>query len=337
MILNQSKKSIVYFLFYLSILVLVPLMAFPQWPTFPGDNKCGNIIPQVSYCSASSNSFCIGDSVGFSSSSIGTIDSSFIAWGDGTIDIYSGNFAGCKYNKYRYRPDTCVPFGFLKVDIILGFYDTCAAGYSLNSFGTSIYIRFHPHAEFSFTPAIVCTDEPINFDISKSCANININANEWAYYSWDMGNGVVINDSTQTNILPPPIPNEHYSVPGNYTIKLTIRNNCATSVYTKAIKVLPPTKIFPSIVADTCAPTSFIPTMIDSNVRNLQWTSNLATFSNDTIRQPLVTVTPPGIYIFNVTATGCCFLPSSICSWSDTIKFDSGPWLNLQPAPTANT
>ena len=264
-----------------------------------------------------------------------SIDSSFIIWGDQNIDIFSGNFSGCVYHRYNFRADSCVPNGFLKVDITLGFYDTCAAGYSLNSFSTAIYVRFKPHAEFTISPAIVCTNEPINLDLSKSCSNANTLVGEIVNYTWNMGNGTIINDSTTSAILPPPPPNDQYSTPGNYTITLTITNNCGTSSNSKLVKVLPPTKIFPSIVADSCAPTSFIPNMIDSNVKTLQWTSNFANFSDDTIRQPVVVVTPPGIYIFNVNATGCCFPPQSICSWSDTIKFNQGPSLSLQVSPPA--
>lgn len=313
-------------------LLFLPMFSSAQFWALPGNSACGTIIPQVSYCPGSSNSFCVGDSVGFSSNSIGNIDSSFIGWGDGRVSLFPGNIPGCNYYRYNFRADSCVPNGYLQMNIILGFYDTCAAGYSLNSFGTPVYIKFKPHPEFSLLPAIVCTDEPVNFDLSKACSNANTLLGEYAYYTWDMGNGVIINDSTKfSSIPPPPSPNNTYSVPGNYTITLTIHNLCDSAVYQKPIKVKPPTKIFPSITTGNCVPTLFQPTMIDSNVTHLNWTSNpAAAFSNDTVAQPLVTVTNPGTYVFNVNATGCCFPPQSICTWSDTLKFNQGPWLTTQ-------
>ncbi len=324
------------FLKMFSLFFLLPFLASAQpWTTFPGDNACGAINPNVTYCPGSSNSFCVGDSVGFGSGGTsGSVDSSFIAWGDGTINVYPNNFSGCVYNTYKFRPDSCVTNGFLKVDIVVGFYDTCAAGYSLNSFGTSIYIKFRPHAEFTATPSTICVDEPVTFNLSKTCSNANNLIIEYAHYSWDMGNGNVYSDSTLGAVNPPPPPYDTYTVPGTYTITLTITNNCATSVYAKQIIVRPPTVIAPSIVADSCAPASFQPTMIASNVLTYQWSSNpTAAINNDTIAQPIINVTSPGLYIFNVTATGCCFLPSGNCNWSDTLKFDQGPWLTPQAAP----
>ena len=311
--------------------LLLPLVTSAQiWTTYPGDNACGTITPQVFYCPGSSNSFCVGDSVGFGSNSVGNVDSSWIDWGDNSLTVYPSNFS-CVYKRYNFKPDSCVPNGYLKLYIILGFYDTCAAGYSLNSFITSIFVKFRPHAEFSLTPAIVCTDEPINFNLIKTCSNANTVVNEYVHYTWNMGNGTIINDSTNGPILPPPAPNDRYTVSGNYVITLSIKNNCDSVAYTRAIKVLPPTTIAPGITADSCAPASFQPVMIASNVLTYLWTSNpAAAFNSDTIATPLINITNPGAYIFNVNATGCCFPPQSICTWADTLQFDQRPWVTPQ-------
>ena len=81
---------------------------------------CGSITAVGGICN-SQITFCIGDSVGIENNTVGVVDTSFICWGDGTINTYVGRFSGCRKHLYMFPVDSCILDGtgeiFLKIQL----------------------------------------------------------------------------------------------------------------------------------------------------------------------------------------------------------------------------
>jgi len=274
---------------------------------------------------SSSNVFCAGDSVGIcNNNSTGTIDSTYICWGDGTINWYAGIFTGCKKHKYNFPVDSCVTNGSLGINIVFGVKDECSAGLTSRAWNlTPITIKFKPKAKFNISPNPACVYEPITIT-DQSCPN----ANPTVTYLWDFGDGT---SSTSQNA-----PTHSYSNPGTYTITLTITNNCGTSTDSRTVTIKPPTTVAPVIaLPNLCSPNNFTPDVNSQNVVSFLWS-----FSNGSGNinmppdsQPIITLPTAGTYGIQLAVTGCCSSPVSKCNWDTTLTVYNAPITNVSNIP----
>ena len=290
---------------------------------------CGSITANGGVCNGSQTIFCIGDSVGVLNTTVSNVDSSFICWGDGTIDRFVGKFVGCKKHKYSYPADSCVGPDGIPIEIKIGVKDTCYSGLvSFHWITTPIQIKFKPKAKIN-VDSLVCVGSPVNIT-NTSCFNSAVPT-----HLWNFGDGTTSN-------LENPGTHTYYSA-GTYTITYTVTNPCGSSSVTKNVIVKPPTIINPlSNNTDWCSPSSFHPDINSQNAVTFLWSSNPTnniSFTAPIDSQPLIQINSAGQYQIGVDVTGCCSYtsggngPYSRCHWDTTFNILQGPSINNTSIP----
>ncbi len=307
-------------LIILILLFLCHKQVLAQCPSWPVLQDCGSLTAVGGICD-SNVIFCIGDSVGVKNLTPIIVDSSFICWGDGTVDKYLGNFSGCKKHKYNFPADSCVGNSGISVSIQLGVKKICSSGLvSFHWISTPIQIKFKPKAKINID-TLVCVGAAVNIT-NNSCANSAIPTHFWSF-----------GDGTTSN-LQSPLPHIYYTA-GTYTITYTITNPCGSSTISKNVIVKPPTIINPlSGMTDFCSPSNFHPDINSQNAITFLWSSipsiNIS-FTAPVDSQPLVQINAPGQYQIGVNVTGCCSYtsggngPYSRCHWDTTFTILQGP------------
>ena len=296
-----------------------------QGCTITPQSQCTSVNAVGGVCS-SQTIFCIGDSVGFENRTVTTIDSSFICWGDGTVEGFSGPASSiCRKHFYNFPPDSCVGGdGQIPITITLGVLKRCAAGMSYHGIQTGIAIKFRPKAVFTLSPGNVCVYEPVTFS-NSSCPN-----SLTPTYLWNFGDGT-------TSTLQNP-PSHQYTSSGNYTVTLTISNSCGSATTSQTVLVRPATTVSPVItLANTCAPGNFIPDVNSHNATGFLWsfTTGTGTIILPIDSQPYFTLNNAGPYGIHLQATGCCSAPTSDCTWDTTLTLYNGPTTSVSPIPDA--
>jgi PKD domain len=205
------------FLFLFVVFFTCTNYSFAQCPTWQNQPTCAGPLNAQGGTCGSSFIFCVGDSVGIISNSTGIIDSTFICWNDGTpVQSFAGNFSGCVKHYYNFRADSCVTDGQLTLFARLGVQQICSPTNGFNWVIIPIDIRFLPHAAFTLLSDTVCAYESLVM-ADQSCANAS--SFSPANVTWDFGDGTIITGTATSGISIPP---HFYSIPGNYTITLTI-------------------------------------------------------------------------------------------------------------------
>ncbi|MDX1905652.1 MAG: PKD domain-containing protein [Bacteroidia bacterium] len=162
------------------------------------------------------------------------------------------------------------------------------------------FIRLtHPVANFTMSQTAVCPGVAVSFtDISTPDTTLNA-------WTWDFGDGT--GSSLQH-------PSHTYTVPGNYTVTLTVRNvlNCSdTEVKTAVIQVQQaPGTAFVASVLSGCSPLdiAFTNTTVITSQPVVSWYWEFGNGATSTLVSPVYTYPAPGTYTVRLTATdalGC--------------------------------
>lgn len=228
-----------------------------------------------------------------------------VSW---TWDFGDGNTASVQNPSHTYTAD-----GTYDVQLIVENANGCR-----DTMLRSQYIRLtHPVADFALSTAIVCRDVAVQFtDVSTPDTTLT----NWL---WDFGDG---NTSTQQN------PSYIYTVPGTYTVSLSITNalSCGdTEVKAGIIEVLPaPTTLFGVIDTSGCAP--FTATFTDMSSPNgsaiIDWSWDFGDGTTSLVQSPAHTFVTPGIYPVTLTTTdanGC------VSSYSQNMEAFTLPTANF--------
>ena len=318
-------RSAILIILFFTIFLIPTRYAKAQNCQLPVSIDCGVLTANSGLCSASV--FCIGDSVGISNNgSTGPIDSSYICWGDGTINWFTGVFTGCKKHRYNFPQDSCIAGGngSIGISIVFGVKHNCSPGpFSLSWILTPITIKFKPKARFTLTPNPGCVYQPITIN-NTSCPNSNT-----ATFLWNFGDG----SAPSTSQNPPP---HIYTNAGNYTVTLSITNSCATSTYSQTVNILPPTIVSPVVtLPNICSPVNFTPDVNSQNATSFFWsfTTGNGTISLPPDSQPLFTLPNAGSYGIHLAVTGCCLGPIARCTWDTTLTVFTGPTTSVSHIP----
>ncbi|TAE53894.1 MAG: PKD domain-containing protein, partial [Bacteroidetes bacterium] len=162
------------------------------------------------------------------------------------------------------------------------------------------YVRLsHPVANFTFSQSSICPGTAISF---QDASTPDTTLSNW---TWNFGDGT---SSTLQS------PQHIYTVPGTYTVTLTVRNvlGCEDmEVKTALIQVqqAPTTQFTPSAVAG-CSPlrVNFTNTTVINSAQVVSWLWNFGNGVTSTLVNPAYTFVTPGTYAVTLTATdavGC--------------------------------
>lgn len=114
-------------------------------------------------------------------------------------------------------------------------------------------------------------------------------------YVWEFGNGATSDEQN---------PVYTYPTGGNYTVVLTIFNDCGSTTVTKVINLaLPPTASFTASPSTGCGPLTVNFSSTSTNATGLQWSFPGGTPSTATVPNPVVVYTNPDTYTATLTAT----------------------------------
>jgi gliding motility-associated-like protein len=161
-------------------------------------------------------------------------------------------------------------------------------------------------ANFTFSPTTVCLPSPITF------SNSSTTIGECPPYLWNFGDAAsgASNTSTLTS------PSHIFSSPGTYTVTLTLKERCQTSIKTKTLTVYGvPTA---SIVADSTVCDFFGVSLSTNSVGTYSWTGPSASgVFTSTLQSP---TNPAGLdahdnegwYYLTVTNAGGCSAKDSM-------------------------
>ncbi|MCC6281307.1 MAG: PKD domain-containing protein [Saprospiraceae bacterium] len=141
----------------------------------------------------------------------------------------------------------------------------------------------------------------VNFSVSTNGATAtfsNSSQNSLAYF-WDFGDtGSGSNNSTEAN------PTHHYAQDGNYTVTLTVTNNCGAASFSQIITIAtPPTAQYSAGADNACLldPIQFQDAS-SANATSVVWTFEGGQPATSTASAPLVSWSEPGVYSFTLTA-----------------------------------
>ncbi len=324
----------IFSIFLLAILIgvttLTSAQLCPLGNNYTQQANCGDINPGV--LTYGTVAFCIGDSIGLTTSSDIPVDSVWICWGDGTTSVSNGNYISPIYNHFSITPDSCMCNGSnsTQLPITIAFYASCPPTYSYDSYSRNVTLKFKPRAKFTTLPS--CPYSPPNIYIppcTQACANGSVN--DTTRVIWDMGDGSPLINLYSTNSTIP-LPNYSYPVSGTYTITLTMNNDkCGNASYNTTIKILPNTILNPLLASGPfCAPGNITITNIKpAPAANYSW--SISPFVSGVISTDstlFATIPSPNTFIVNIdVAAGCCSAPQSICHWDSTVIFGSAPLL----------
>lgn len=264
------------------------------------DDQCGPVL--VSYSpSGGSNIFCENASITLENNSdTEDFDLFYIDWGDGQIDtIINTNFENADVSHNYSFPDLdrCADGPIFDQEIKFVGIQNCNGVQSCHT-GTSILsVRVRPVAEFDL-PAQICVTDAIS-PSNTSCNGID--------YFWDFGNG---DTSTDEN------PNYTFPMPGNYTVRLRVSNQCGFDEVTRSVSVVgEPLADFMVPTGTICAPTTITLTEITNSFSSTSWSITPAdtlrwclTDTSQRLTDPEIDVRfkLPGTYTIRLQATNTC-------------------------------
>jgi gliding motility-associated-like protein len=248
------------------------------------------------------------------------VDSTFFCWGDGTITKVSGLQNAT--HVYNFPDDTCVAQPLIPINIRMIIIKRCSNGkFSLHSITTPIAIRLKPIPKFTVTSPI-CVGQEAAFN-NLSCTNTAS-----PLFSWDFGNGKISSSEAPPKLV--------YPSPGTYTIKLSIKNECATEVYTRDLRVLalPNAKAVLSLNRSTLctnAADPLVATITDrsQNVTKYDWTITGGRFqylnqTDNRSQNPVIQFNEAKTYKISLTGNGC-----GNAQWDTTIVIQALPNVKL--------
>ncbi|GJM33894.1 MAG: hypothetical protein DHS20C18_28950 [Saprospiraceae bacterium] len=194
----------------------------------PIQTQCGSLAVSGGFPDGSNTFFCEGEVVEFENTTDPSqVDTTIINWGDGVIETYVSELV--YQHIYDFSADTCLVGAIaLNPQITMTVINACDAGVSVNCFITFVQIQVEPVAQFQ-SDFEYCVGELINFE-NLSCENgVDFS------YAWDFGGlGTSIEET----------PSFTFDTPGEYTISLTVTNECGEDTYTRNIDVIaPPTAV----------------------------------------------------------------------------------------------
>jgi len=154
-----------------------------------------------------------------------------------------------------------------------------------------LYIRVfdEPIADFEADPTETCTETTIQF------TDLSIDAATW---SWDFGDGDTSSD---------PNPTHSYSIPGLYTIILTVTNDCGRDSETKTEYIsvsYPPIADFEADPTETCTGTDIQFTDLSQYADSVLWDFGDGTTSR--VNNPTHSYTNRGLYTITLTVYNGC-------------------------------
>lgn len=229
--------------------------------------QCGGV--DIKLATDANNVFCQGSSVQLSIDPANTaqLDSFFVYWCDGVVGKYGGNEYTFTHNYIVPEDKVCNTSSSTYFVMIIG-KKSCSNGISCRTVGVSVTLNHEPRAKFNLSE--VCAGSTFTF-ISNSC---NVDETDPEAYLWTFHDGTT---STQKS------PQKMYPIPGKYSVKLRVKNQCGFHEITQQISVVdkPNAVVGLSVNAqDSVACLGDTITMID---KSNQWSHTSWTFPTNNI------------------------------------------------------
>ncbi len=212
--------------------------------------ECGNL--NVNFNNEGNVIFCEGSTITLINESAEGFDFFIVDWGDGTVDTYEN------YDNPQHQydiPDSVVcDRPQTAFNVVFRGVARCADGNSCQSGSYEFGIIPKPLARFG-VPEKVCLEE--GFTPSNSSCHADS-------FEWDFGDGSPI--STEES------PTHPYASTGEYTVTLTVYNNCGSDTYTRKVEVIAdPEADFEQSAEGGCANTVIDFTDLSNEFSNSRW------------------------------------------------------------------
>jgi PKD repeat protein len=157
-----------------------------------------------------------------------------------------------------------------------------SVGSSVATYNNFIVVNTVPSANFTYT-------------VNGLTVNFTSTTNTGTSYVWEFGNGATSDEQN---------PVYTYPTGGNYTVLLTIYNDCNSTTVTKVVNLaLPPTASFTASPSTGCGPLTVNFSSTSVNATGLQWSFPGGSPATATVPNPVVVYTNPGTYTATLTAT----------------------------------
>ncbi|MEM6319405.1 MAG: PKD domain-containing protein [Bacteroidota bacterium] len=191
-------------------------------PRICNRNDCDFEDVSLDFKAEGSNFFCEGEEAVVEIDQEASLDFDFFVyyWCDGVVDTLTFDDQPAKH-RYTINPeDRCNNSQDDYFVQVIGVKE-CGEESTCRTVGVSLAIIYKPVAAFS-APEEACIDTEISF----SDASCNTDEDQ---YLWDFGDG---NTSTETN------PTHTYESTGNYTVRLTVNNDCGGNSTSRLVRVV---------------------------------------------------------------------------------------------------
>ncbi|MEP7264051.1 MAG: PKD domain-containing protein, partial [Bacteroidota bacterium] len=207
----------------------------------------------------------------------------------------------------------------------------CSSALSVCSWDTVLGFYNPPILNTSVIPDF-CNGTTIN-PLDSGFFSVLSNNSYFISYHWDFPGG----SPTFSDTLNPG--GITYNTPGTYPITLYIETACGSDSLIDSLTILGPSAItadFPSAIVP-CLPPSvqLTPQTTSQNISSYNWSVTPAvgaSISNTAIAQPNFNFSVADTFHVEVTATGCCTIPSD-CYWDTTFIFLNAPILDTSFIP----
>lgn len=236
-------------------------------PQICNQDKCGGV--EIKFATDDNNVFCQGSGVLLSIDPANTtiLDSFFVYWCDGVVGKYGGNEYTFTHNYIVPEDKVCTTPSSDYFVRIIGV-KSCSNGISCRTVGVSVTLNHEPRARFGVSE--VCAGSTYTF-INNSC---NVDESDPEAYLW------TFHDGTTSTVKSP---QKLYSIPGKYSVKLRVKNQCGYHETLQEINVVdkPNAVIELSVNArDSIACIGDTITMID---KSNQWSRTSWTFPTNNV------------------------------------------------------